>query len=679
MPNHLAKETSPYLLQHAHNPVDWFPWSDEALQIAREQDKPILLSIGYSSCHWCHVMERESFEDKATAEIMNRYFVNIKVDREERPDLDAIYMNYVQMATGQGGWPLTVFLTPDLIPFFGGTYFPPHSAHGRPGFRVVLENTRNFFHSQRQEIDNKKQDILKALNRTVSVDFGQSELSLETAFLNLSRQFDSRYGGFGNAPKFPNTMTLAFLLRWFERTDDPSTLEPVKLSLDSMARGGIYDHLGGGFHRYSVDDRWLVPHFEKMLYDNALLARLYLEAFQVTGMDFYSRVAEETLSYVQRDMTDSGGGFYSAEDADSEGEEGRFYVWSPEETEAILGSEDARLFNDFYDVTRSGNWEGKNILNHRRDLSGLAQELSISAEELLRRLDSCRARLFEAREKRERPLLDDKVLASWNGLMLTAFAEAAVVLNSKEFLSTAQRNAEFITERMVIDGRIHRSWKNGTAKQIGYLDDYAHVIEGLVALYEVEGDTVWLYQALKLMDTQIDLFYDSAQGEFFFTSKEHEALPVRHKEFFDNAIPSGNSVSCLNLLRLAVLTGNETYRAIATRMLQKMSGGMTQYPLGFGNWLRAADFHQGPIKEIILIGSGTGREPFLEQVRKSFLPRKVIVQTEQVTPQLEEKLPLLAHRTTLDGRATGYLCEDYSCKEPTTDAKVFGRLLREKR
>jgi uncharacterized protein YyaL (SSP411 family) len=472
-------------------------------------------------------------------------------------------------------------------------------------------------------------------------------------------------------------MNLAFLLRWFERTNNRSALKSVKLSLDSMARGGIYDHLGGGFHRYSVDERWLVPHFEKMLYDNALLARLYLEAFQLTNIDQYSRVVKETLTYIQRDMTDSSGGFYSAEDADSEGEEGRFYVWSPEETEKLLGAEDARVFNDYYDVTRSGNWEGKSILNHRRDLSGFAKELSLSPEELLNLLDSCRAKLFKAREKRKRPLLDNKVLASWNGLMLTAFSEAAAVLRDGEFLRTAQDSARFLTEQMVVDGRIHRSWKNGTVKLLGYLDDYAHVVEGLITFYEVEGDLVWLERALALMDTQLDLFYDANQSDFYFTSDEHEALPVRHKEFFDNAIPSGNSVSILNLLRLSLLTGKQHYNSIATAALQKMAGGITQYPLGFGNWLRAADFSYGPVKEIVLIGPRTEREPFLDQIRRSFLPRKVIVQTEQVTPQMEERFPLLAQRSALGGKATGYICRDYSCQEPTTDPEVFGHLLRE--
>jgi uncharacterized protein YyaL (SSP411 family) len=472
-------------------------------------------------------------------------------------------------------------------------------------------------------------------------------------------------------------MTLAFLLRWFERSGNKSALEPVKLSLDSMARGGIYDHLGGGFHRYSVDDRWLVPHFEKMLYDNALLARLYLEAFQVTGKNLYSRIARETLTYVQRDMTDSQGGFYSAEDADSEGEEGRYYVWSLEETEEVLGKKDAKLFNDYYDVTSSGNWEGKSILNHRRELSGFAKEVGLSAEELTELLESCRTKLFEARKKRERPLLDDKVLASWNGLMLSAFAEAGFVLDSDGFLETAKKNAAFITSEMVVDGQIRRSWKNGQSKLQGYLDDYAHVIEGLVTLFEVEGNTEWLDHAVSLMETQLDLFYDSEQADFYFTSEMHERLPVRHKEFFDNAIPSGNSVSSLNLLRLSELTGNDHYRSIATNLLEKLAAGMGQYPLGFSNWIRAADFLMGPVKEIVLIGPQEGRGPFLDSIRTTFLPRKVIVQSHEEYPELSEKIPLLENRSSSGEKVTAYLCENRVCQEPTSDVEEFDRQLKE--
>jgi len=679
MPNHLATESSPYLLQHANNPVHWYPWSGEALELAKKDDKPILLSIGYSSCHWCHVMERESFENEAIAGIMNQHFVNIKVDREERPDLDSIYMNYVQMATGQGGWPLTVFLTPDLVPFFGGTYFPPISAQGRPGFGILLENIRHFYQEQRQEIEKKETEILGSLKHETLADFGQDPLSvtvLESAFFNIMRQSDSKYGGFGSAPKFPSTMTLGFLLRWYERTDNPSAVTAVRLSLDSMAKGGIYDHLGGGFHRYSVDDRWLVPHFEKMLYDNSQLARIYLEAFQITGDELYRRVSEETLTYIQRDMTDPSGGFYSAEDADSEGEEGRFYVWSVDETKALLPSEDAELFNDFYGVSAIGNWEGKNILNQRRDLVGFAKELQVTPDSLRDRLDSSRRTLFEAREKRERPLLDDKVLASWNGLMLTAFSFAALVLDRDDFLNTARRNAEFLVREMLADGRLHRTWKNGSAKLLGYLDDYAHVVEGFISLYEIEGESVWLDRAVELTETQVQLFYDSDQGDFFFTSTEHQFLPVRNKEFFDNATPSGNSVSSMNLIRLAGLTGDERYRSMADRILQKLAGAMGQHPLAFGNWLQAADGHLGALKEIVLIGPSDGRDLLLGPVRGTFLPRRVLVQADEVSPQLAEKIPLLAHRTALEGKATAYVCENYTCKEPTTDVDLFGRLLR---
>jgi len=676
--NRLIEETSPYLLQHAHNPVNWFPWCEEALKTARQQNKPILLSIGYSSCHWCHVMERESFENEVIADIMNRHFVNIKVDREERPDLDSIYMNYVQMATGQGGWPLTVFLTPDLIPFFGGTYFPPVSALGRMGFKTVLENIHHFFQTQRDQIQGKQRDILAGLKNTARVNFGEQELDedlLEQAFINSMRQFDSRNGGFGAAPKFPSTMTLAFLLRWHQRTHNQAALDAVTLTLDSMARGGIYDHLGGGFHRYSVDDRWLVPHFEKMLYDNALLTRLYLEAYQVTGEVFYRLVAEETLAYVQRDMTSIDGGFYSAEDADSEGEEGKFYVWTVEETREILGLQDSELFNDYYDVTTAGNWEGKNILHPQGDLTAYAKERDLPPEELKGFLDLCRSRLFQSRKERVRPLLDDKVLASWNGLMLTAFAEAAGVLDNSDFLRMAERNAHFLTSRMLVRNRLQRTWKNNDARLLAYLDDYAHIIEGLITLYEVGGDPVWIDQALSLMETQLALFYDEERGDFFLTSEEHEALPVRQKEFFDNALPSGNSVSSLNLLKLAVLTGQNRYGSIARRMLERMAGGMSQHPLAFSNWLRALDFQLGPVKEIVLIGPPGGRDTLMEGVWKRFLPRKVVVQADAPNPELADKIPLLANRGTLNGKSTAYVCENFSCREPTSDISVLSRLL----
>jgi uncharacterized protein YyaL (SSP411 family) len=442
-----------------------------------------------------------------------------------------------------------------------------------------------------------------------------------------------------------------------------------------MARGGLYDQLGGGFHRYCVDERWRVPHFEKMLYDNALLARLYLEAHQATGSEFYQKVVKETLTYVRRDMTHPNGGFFSSEDADSEGEEGRFYVWSHEETDRILGKENAAVFNDFFAVTEAGNWEGKNILYQRRDIAGLSRERHKSPEEIQEQLDACRVQLYEARQARERPFRDEKVIASWNGLMLTAFAEAAFVFEDETFRESAQENADFLLSSMVSDGRICRCWKDGKATLKGYLDDYAHVVEGLVSLYELDGDIRWLDSAIDLMSAQLELYFDSQDNHFYFTSSEHETLLVRHKEFFDNAIPCGNSTTARNLLKLAVLTGETKYQRIAEDMLSGLTSAMTRFPQAFGGWLQAADFYLGPVKEMALIGPREGREKFLQVIRSRFLPNKVIVQGEGDDGELSERLPLLSHRTALEGKATAYLCQDYVCREPVTEVEKLKELL----
>ena len=450
--NRLIHESSPYLLQHAHNPVEWYAWGEEALSAAREQDKPILLSIGYSACHWCHVMEDQSFEDEEIAVLMNENFINIKVDREERPDLDAIYMNFVQMTTGSGGWPLTVFLSPDQVPFFGGTYFPPEDSYGRPGFKRVLRGLAETYRTRRGELDKNREEIVQRLKQVSQWETSDGQLEeglLEDAYTRVLPQFDREYGGFGGAPKFPSAMVLGYLLRYHQRTGSGAALEMVKLSLDEMARGGIYDQLGGGFHRYAVDERWLVPHFEKMLYDNALLARLYLEAYQVTGDSYYREIVEETLGYVERELIDPGGGFYSSQDADSEGEEGKFYVWTPAQVKAVLGREDAKLFNDCFDVTGSGNFEGKNILHHRLDLGGLSKSLGRSVEDVNRLLLEARRKLLKVRGERVKPRLDDKVLSAWNGMILTTFAEAAFVLNNRKFREIALRNAEFLASEMM--------------------------------------------------------------------------------------------------------------------------------------------------------------------------------------------------------------------------------------
>ena len=678
--NRLIRARSPYLQQHAHNPVDWHSWDEEALQAAHEEDKAILLSIGYSACHWCHVMEHESFENEEIANLMNEHFINIKVDREERPDLDAIYMNFVQMTTGSGGWPLTVFLTPDLVPFYGGTYFPPEDYYGRPGFKRLLQVMADTYQNRRPEIEKSREGIIQRLSQASQWGQGEAELKkalLDEAYSALLSQFDHHHGGFGEAPKFPAAMALSFLLRYQSRAEPQTVLSMVKLSLDEMAHGGIYDQLGGGFHRYSVDERWLVPHFEKMLYDNALLSRVYLEAYQVTGDPYYREIVEETLGWVEREMQDEAGGFYSAQDADSEGEEGKFYVWTVEEMEALLGKEEAQIFGDYFDVSSGGNFEGKNILHHRRELKPFAESLGLSPEDLKQRLDGGRQRLFRQRETRVRPGLDDKVLAAWNGMMLTAFADAAFVLKDQNLLQTAVHNAEFLASEMLAEGRLFRSWKDGKAHLNAYLEDYALVIEGWLATYQSTGDAAWLEKADQLMEQQLELFWDPEQDSFYFTSRDHEELLVRHREFMDNATPSGNSVSCLNLLKLAVLLGKPEYRDRAGRMLQRVARILPQYPSAFGYWLQAADFFFGPVVEIAAVGSPAQRDDLLQAVRDRFLPSKVVTMAEKVDLELSQKIPLLQGKTAGASQAMLYICENYSCREPaTTSAEVRHELTR---
>ncbi len=666
--NALAGETSPYLLQHAANPVDWQPWNDKALKQARREDKPILLSVGYSACHWCHVMEHESFEDEETAALMNRLFVNIKVDREERPDVDSIYMNYVQMTTGSGGWPLTVFLTPDLIPFFGGTYFPPDERYGRPGFKRVLERVSDAYHQRRDEIDAMSDDVVRRLEESTRLATAEGALSrdlLTQAALELARHHDPRFGGFGSAPKFPSAMVLSFLLRFHSREESKSALEMVETSLREMSRGGLYDWLGGGFHRYSVDDRWLVPHFEKMLYDNALLARLYLEAHLLTGDESHRRIAEQTIEYVLREMTHEEGGFFSSQDADSEGEEGKFYVWSYDEVGRILGS-DAEWFRDLMDVTPSGNFEGHNILHQRYDLEGFSRQAGLSVEEIGSGLEKCRQSLLEARGKRVWPGRDDKILTSWNGMMLAAISEAAFLLDRPDFLEAANRNAEFLLANLIVDGRLHRSWKEGRARFNAYLEDYACLVEGLLNLFEAGGEIRWLREAERLTRQQLELFWDEEGGDFYFTSSDHEKLLLRQKEFMDNATPSGNSTACANLLRLSVLVGRAEYREKAERMLRRLTVALSRHPLGFGRWLQALDFALGPVDELVVLGPETERGKLLRPLRKRFLPNRVLVQQE--TSAEHETVPLLQGKQLQKGRATAFVCRDYACRQPVTSA-----------
>ncbi|HEX8190725.1 MAG TPA: thioredoxin domain-containing protein, partial [Pyrinomonadaceae bacterium] len=676
--NRLAEETSPYLLQHAHNPVDWYAWGEEALEKSRREDRPILLSIGYSACHWCHVMERESFEDEEIARQMNEHFVNIKVDREERPDLDQIYMSAVQMMTRHGGWPLTVFLTPDLVPFYGGTYFPPEDRHQMPGFPRILAAVSEAYRTRPDEVRQSAGEILSELRRMggarESAEVIDAQL-LDHAYRGLARTYDPRFGGFGGAPKFPSSMSIDFLLRTHKRTGDARALEMAAHSCRMMAAGGMYDQLGGGFHRYSTDEHWLVPHFEKMLYDNALLTRLYLHAYQATGENFFRGVVEETLGYVRREMLDASGAFYSTQDADSEGVEGKFFVWDLAEVESLLGPEDARLFCAYYDVTEGGNFEGRNILHVGRSAEEVARDLNVSAARLAEAVERGRGILFTERERRIKPGRDEKVITAWNGLMLEACAEASAVLERDDFREMAERNAQFILETLTRGGLLLHVYKDGRAKHAGFLDDYAFVVSGLVTLYETAGRTRWLEAALALADRMVEEFWDEEGGGFFYNGRSGENLIVRNKDYFDNATPSGNSVAAEALLRLSVLTGNEVYRRKAVNVLRLVRDAVERYPSAFGYALGAIDFHLSTPKEIVVVGEPGQARPLLREVWSRYLPNMVVAEASGDDPAPADLVPLLGERTAVGGRATAYVCESYACLQPTGDPAALASQL----
>ncbi|MBK7510834.1 MAG: thioredoxin domain-containing protein [Chloracidobacterium sp.] len=652
--NHLITETSPYLLQHAHNPVDWYPWGDEAFAKASAEDKPVLVSIGYSACHWCHVMEHESFEDEATAAIMNEHFVNIKVDMEERPDVDQIYMSFVQMTTGRGGWPMNVFITPDKRPFYGGTYFPPAPRYGMPSWRQILKGIADTYRNKREDLIESADRIVGELKKMSVVEAATGTLStemLDSAFTSFTQTFDAVNGGFGGAPKFPAAMSLEFLLQYYHRTGDDKALSIVTFTLEKMARGGIYDQLGGGFHRYAVDAIWLVPHFEKMLYDNAQLIRVYLHAYQLTGEEFFKRIATECLEYIKREMLDESGGFYSTQDADSEGVEGKFFVWEPEEIKQILGDDAGAEFCAYFDVSKNGNFEGENILN--------VKTLGTSPSDCVREGIH---KLFAAREQRIKPFRDEKVLTAWNGLMLGAFADAAGVLGNKEYLQIARSNAEFIKRELSRDGRLLRTWKDGTAKLNGYIEDYANVADGLIELFQVSGEFEHLIEAQRLTDLMITEFWDADNGGFFFTSNDHEELVVRNKDFYDNATPSGNSVAADVLLKLAKLTGDAKYERFAITVLRLAASQIRRHPQGFGRSLSALEFHLAETKEIVVVGE-TGNE--LERaILAKYRPDSVVLLDNGNAPA---EIPLLTDRPKVDGKATLYVCRNFVCSRPVTD------------
>ncbi|HXG93145.1 MAG TPA: thioredoxin domain-containing protein [Blastocatellia bacterium] len=681
--NRLINETSPYLLQHAHNPVDWYPWGEEALQRARAENKPILLSIGYAACHWCHVMEHESFENEEIARLMNENFVCIKVDREERPDLDSIYMNAVQMMTGHGGWPMTVFLTPNLKPFYGGTYYPPVDRHGMPGFPRILMAIAESYRTRFNDVESSAEAItaeLNKINRFRSTDEMLTSEVLNQAFSGLYANFDRSNGGFGGAPKFPPSMNLMFLLRHHHRTNSPDALQMVELTLRRMAGGGMYDHIGGGFARYSVDAHWLVPHFEKMLYDNALLARIYLYAYQQTKNPYYRRIAEETLEYIIRDMTSGEGGFYSSEDADSEGEEGKFYVWTKDEILELLGAQDGELFCEFFDVTKQGNFEhGKSILNTPLPLEEFARAKGRDVEEVRRIINAGRKRLFNAREDRVRPARDEKCLAAWNGLMLTAFAEAANILGRDDYRAVAVRNAEFILSRLMREGRLLRTYKDGQAKLNAYLEDYAYVMEGMLAVYEATFDLRYFNHARSLADVMIEKFWDEDEGGFYFTSSDHEKLITRTKDYFDNATPSGNSVAALNLLKLSHLVQEPDYQRRAVTILRALRQAMSKYPSAFGYLLCALDFYLSEPKEIAIVGHLDSHEvrSFVEEIYSRYIPNKVVAAAEAEDEKAAEAISLMMGRTAVDGKATAYVCRNYTCLAPATTVEELAERLEE--
>jgi hypothetical protein len=673
--NRLIHESSPYLRQHAHNPVDWYPWGEEALRAAREQDKPIFLSIGYSACHWCHVMEHESFENDAIAALMNQYFINIKVDREERPDLDQIYMNAVQLMTRSGGWPMSVFLTPDLQPFFGGTYWPPENRWGKPGFPFILQKVDEAWREKREHVLKGAEEMTAAVRQMAAAESDPLELSdhlLKQAMDELLQQADRRYGGFGSVPKFPHAMDLRVLLRCWQRFGEADALAVVQLTLDRMSHGGIYDHLGGGFHRYSTDERWLAPHFEKMLYDNALLVPAYLEGWQATGHDDYLRIVRETLDYVLREMTQPGGGFYSTQDADSEGEEGKFFVWYDAEIEKVLDERDAYLFNYCYDVTPPGNWEGHNILNRVKTHRDAARILDLSEEELQAVLDRCKARLYEVRSRRVNPGRDEKILVSWNGMMLSAMAQAAQVLSEPRYAAAAAETADFILAKLrTSTGELWHCYKDDQPRINGFLDDYACLIDGLVDVYQATFESRFLEAAVSLADKMLSLFHDGDAGGFFYTATTHEQLIARNKETYDGSTPSGNSMAATALLRLGRICGRTDLEEKGLATLQFLSGSIGRSPMSGGQALLALDFFLGPTREIVFVDGSqtTETDAALHALYRHFLPNKLVLrhrgsQSDAALPAVVK--PLLSGKHSHAGQPTIYVCEHGTCGLPVT-------------
>jgi len=673
MPNRLTNETSPYLLQHANNPVDWYAWGDEALQRSAAEDKPIFLSIGYSACHWCHVMEHESFEDAEIAESLNSQFICIKVDREERPDLDNIYMVAVQMLTGRGGWPMSVFLTPELKPFFGGTYWPPRARMGMPGFDQVIVAVADAWQNRRDQADDQASQLserIQSLSHLASdgITFANPTLLREAAG-RLEQSFDFSHGGFGGAPKFPSPLVLQFLLRVWHRFGRDGPLEMIRLTLDKMAAGGIYDHLAGGFARYSVDERWLVPHFEKMLYDNAQLSSVYLDAFTATGDANYARVARETLDYILNYMTDSRGGFHSTEDADSEGEEGKFYVWTPAEVHELLGAETAERFCYVYDVSEDGNFEGKNILNLPKTLEQCAQIKGWDLESLQVELAAARTRLLEVRDRRVRPGKDDKILVSWNALMIDSMARAAGILDESKYLDAARAAADFILEEMRCEnGELLHVWRAGTAKVDAFLDDYAALANALLTLYESSFEECWIDAAMQLAETMIKRFADTDNPGFFYTAEDQQSLIARTKDVHDSAVPSGNALAATVLVRLGKLCGRTDFLDRAREVLDAAVGVIENTPSAAGQMMIAMDMLIGPFLELVVLGpqEDTATTSTLADFRRRYIPNRVIAYRPMAAvPDGSRHVdPIFTGRTEQQPAPTVYVCERFACQAP---------------
>jgi hypothetical protein len=684
--NRLILETSPYLLQHAHNPVSWWPWSDAAFTEAERLDRPVLLSVGYSTCHWCHVMERESFEDEEIAAYINANFIPIKVDREERPDVDSVYMTVVQLMTGGGGWPMTVVMLPDRRPYFGGTYFPPRDGDrgARVGFLTVLKRLRAAYDEERERVVESARRVSSALAEATRPRPPQgmpTESALVEAARWLTKRYDPEHGGFGSAPKFPRPSTHELLLRYHRRTGDPLALAMVEHSVRAMCDGGIYDHIGGGFARYSTDAQWLVPHFEKMLYDNAQLLSLLVETYQATDDPRFAEVARETADYVLREMTDHRGGFFSATDADSEGEEGRFFVWSKGEIESLLPPEQARLFVDFYGVTESGNFEGRNVLHRTRSLEDFAAEIGEPIAQVRESLAAARERLYQAREARVHPLLDDKILTEWNGQMIAALARAGFALDEPRYVEAAENAASFIDHALTReDGELLRSFRDGRARHDAVLEDYAFYIDGLIALFEATGRTRWLDLALRHQTRQDQAFWDDGGGGYFGTADDAEALIVRPKPEYDGAQPSGNSVAALNLVRLATLTQREDIARRAEAILLAFGTSLSQGAIENPKMAQALDFYLDQPLEIVIVEGNTTAPGLMERLRTTFVPNRVLIRVKPGDADVAERIPLAAGKTARDGETTVYVCRDRVCDRPATDGdQLQGQLTAKSR